>query len=70
MTTRRQWRLCSLLIDAKMLKGGVLESWRHDSGKVVGVPQAARLLAEIPNKIRNMPGIMVDVFMFFYTGQC
>lgn len=42
-------------------EGGVLVIGRNDSGKAVGVANAARLLEEIPNKVRDVMGIMVDV---------
>ncbi len=42
-------------------QGGVLEIGRNNRGVVVGVPNAARLLEEIPNKVRDILGIMVEV---------
>jgi ATP-dependent DNA helicase RecG len=42
-------------------EGGVLEIGRNDQGVVVGVPNAARLMEEIPNKVRDILGIMVEV---------
>jgi ATP-dependent DNA helicase RecG len=42
-------------------EGGVLVIGRDDAGKVIGVEDAARLLEEIPNKVRDILGIMVDV---------
>ncbi len=42
-------------------EGGVLEIGRNNRGVVVGVPNAARLMEEIPNKVRDVLGIMVDV---------
>nr|WP_314577259.1 ATP-binding protein [uncultured Pseudomonas sp.] len=41
--------------------GGVLEIGRSDEGNPVGIPDSARLLEEIPNKVRDVLGIMVDV---------
>lgn len=41
--------------------GGVLVIGRNDAGTAVGVPDARRLLDEIPNKVRDILGIMVDV---------
>ena len=41
--------------------GGVLEIGRNNRGLAVGVPNAARLLEEIPNKVRDMLGILVVV---------
>ena len=42
-------------------EGGVLHIGRNDRGVVGGVPDAARLLAEIPNKVRDILGIIVEV---------
>lgn len=42
-------------------EGGVLHIGRNDKGVVVGLPDAARLLAEIPNKARDILGILVQV---------
>ena len=42
-------------------EGGVLEIGRNDDGHVVGIPDAARLLEELPNKIRDLLGIIVEV---------
>ena len=41
--------------------GGVLAIGRNNKGKVVGIPDAARLLEELPNKIRDLLGIIVEV---------
>jgi ATP-dependent DNA helicase RecG len=42
-------------------QGGVLEIGRNDKGQVVGIDDAARLMEELPNKVRDLLGIMVDV---------
>ncbi|MEB0042856.1 ATP-binding protein [Pseudomonas sp. MH10] len=42
-------------------EGGVLEVGRNDAGMPVGLVDAVRLLEEIPNKVRDVLGIMVDV---------
>ncbi|WP_232924632.1 helix-turn-helix domain-containing protein [Pseudomonas cichorii] len=42
-------------------EGGVLEIGRNDNGVPIGVADAARLLEDIPNKVRDVLGIMVDV---------
>lgn len=42
-------------------EGGTLVIGRNDRGQAVGVANAARLLEEIPNKVRDVLGIMVDV---------
>ncbi len=41
--------------------GGSLHIGRNDRGTVVGVPNAGRLLEEIPNKVRDLLGILVAV---------
>jgi ATP-dependent DNA helicase RecG len=41
--------------------GGVLVIGRNDRGQPVGIANAARLLEEIPNKVRDVLGIMVAV---------
>ncbi len=41
--------------------GGMLVIGRNDEGRVVGLADAARLLEELPNKIRDLLGIIVDV---------
>ena len=43
--------------------GGLLVIGRDDKGRAIGVEQAARLLEEIPNKVRDVLGIMVDVHL-------
>jgi ATP-dependent DNA helicase RecG len=42
-------------------EGGVLVIGRNDKGQAVGVPNARKLLADLPNKIRDVLGIMADV---------
>jgi ATP-dependent DNA helicase RecG len=42
-------------------EGGTLVIGKDDSGKVVGAPNAQRLLEEIPNKVRDLLGIVVRV---------
>ena len=41
--------------------GGTIFIGEDDNGKVVGLADAKRLLEEIPNKVRDVLGIMVDV---------
>lgn len=41
--------------------GGVLEIGKDDEGKVVGAEKAKKLLEDLPNKIRDILGILVDV---------
>jgi ATP-dependent DNA helicase RecG len=42
-------------------EGGVLVIGRSDKGKLIGMADAARLLEELPNKIRDLLGIVVEV---------
>jgi ATP-dependent DNA helicase RecG len=42
-------------------KGGVLEIGRADDGRVVGLADAAKLLEDLPNKIRHGVGIVPDI---------
>ena len=41
--------------------GGIIFIGKDDNGKVVGVDEAKRLLEEIPNKVRDVLGILVDL---------
>lgn len=42
-------------------QGGVIFIGKNDEGDVVGVTDAKRLLDDIPNKVRDVLGILVDV---------
>ena len=42
-------------------EGGELHIGCNDQGKVIGLPNSARLLEEIPNKVRDLLGILVAV---------
>ncbi|MGV3523463.1 MAG: ATP-binding protein [Candidatus Sericytochromatia bacterium] len=42
-------------------EGGELHIGRKDNGVLVGLPNAKRLLEEIPNKVRDILGILVEV---------
>jgi len=50
-------------------EGGVLEIGRNDDGEVVGIPNAGRLLEELPNKVRDLLGIIVDVNLHAVDGK-
>jgi ATP-dependent DNA helicase RecG len=41
--------------------GGVLVIGRNDKGVAVGVPNVKKLLEDLPNKVRDVLGIMVAV---------
>ena len=43
-------------------EGGVLHNGRNDKGVAVSVPNVAKLLQDIPNKVRDILGIMVTAF--------
>ena len=42
-------------------QGGKLYIGKDDKGKIIGVSDAKRLMEDIPNKITNVLGIVVDV---------
>lgn len=42
-------------------EGGILVIGRNNKGTVVGLKDAPKLLEDIPNKVRDILGIMVDV---------
>lgn len=44
--------------------GGTIFIGKDDSGKVLGITDAKRLLEEIPNKVRDVLGILVDVNLY------
>ncbi len=50
-------------------EGGVLHIGRNDRGVVVGVPDSARLMEDIPNKVRDILGIMVGVNLREEAGK-
>ncbi len=49
--------------------GGVLQIGRDDRGEAVGIPDAAKLLEDLPNKIRDILGIMVSVNLLTEKGK-
>ena len=44
--------------------GGKLYIGVDDSGKIVGIDNAKKLLEDIPNKVRDVLGVVVDVNLF------
>ena len=42
-------------------EGGMLVIGRNDRGKIVGIPNARKLLEDLPNKTRDLLGVVVDV---------
>lgn len=49
--------------------GGLLVIGKNDAGEAVGVTDAARLLEELPNKIRDLMGIVVHVNLLTEAGE-
>ncbi|HEV8176134.1 MAG TPA: ATP-binding protein [Gemmatimonadales bacterium] len=50
-------------------EGGTLVIGRNDAGQIVGLSDAQRLLEELPNKIRDVLGIMADVRLKRKSGK-
>ena len=50
-------------------EGGVLVIGRNDKGEPVGVSNARKLLEDLPNKIRDVLGIMADVRLVKKAGK-
>lgn len=50
-------------------EGGILVIGRNDKGVITGLPEAAKLLGEIPNKVRDVLGIMVKVNLRVGAGK-
>jgi len=50
-------------------QGGTLIIGKNDDGKAVGVSDAQRLLEDIPNKIKDILGIIVDVNLKTENGK-
>jgi ATP-dependent DNA helicase RecG len=42
-------------------QGGKIYIGTDDNGNVVGIQDSKKLLEDIPNKVRDVPGILVDV---------
>ncbi len=49
--------------------GGTLEIGKDDDGNIVGIDDARKLLEDIPNKIRDVLGILVDVNLHEEGGK-
>lgn len=50
-------------------QGGKLIIGKNDKGAVLGVANANKLLEDIPNKIRDILGILVDVNLRIEQGK-
>jgi ATP-dependent DNA helicase RecG len=68
---KRQWRdeflkeLCGLA----NAQGGTLEIGRDDNGNIIGTDNAKELLEELPNKIRQVLGIVPSVELLTENGR-
>ena len=51
-----------------MTASGKIYIGTDDNGRVVGVADAKKLLEDIPNKVRDVLGIMVDVNLLEENG--
>ncbi|MBW1723987.1 MAG: ATP-binding protein, partial [Deltaproteobacteria bacterium] len=49
--------------------GGILYIGKDDKGKVTGISDAGKLLKDIPNKVRDILGIMIDVNLITEKGK-
>ncbi len=50
-------------------QGGTLEIGRDNYGQVVGLKNAARLMEELPNKLRDLLGIVADIELLIESEQ-
>ncbi len=50
-------------------EGGVLVIGRNNRGKVVGIPDAKKLLEDLPNKTRDLLGILIEVNLRTEEGK-
>lgn len=50
-------------------QGGKIYIGTDDNGNVIGVPDSKKLLEDIPNKVRDILGIIVDVNLLMQDGK-
>ena len=50
-------------------QGGALEVGRNDKGQLVGLENASQLMEELPNKIRDLLGIVADTNLLEEDGK-
>ncbi|MCY4313826.1 MAG: ATP-binding protein [Gammaproteobacteria bacterium] len=50
-------------------QGGVLEVGRDDDGQAIGVENADRLMEELPNKFRDLLGIVAGIELLHEDGR-
>ncbi len=49
--------------------GGRIYIGTDDGGRVIGVPDGRKLMEDIPNKVRDILGIIVDVNLLQQDGR-
>lgn len=49
--------------------GGILEIGKDDKGNVLGISNAKKLMEDLPNKVRDMLGIIVDINQHTSNGK-
>ena len=49
-------------------EGGTLEIGKDDDGNVIGISNARKLMEDLPNKVRDILGILVDVNLQVQSG--
>lgn len=49
--------------------GGFLEIGKDDAGNVVGIPNASKLMEDLPNKVRDILGVIVGVNLHSENGK-
>lgn len=49
--------------------GGKLEIGKDDTGTVIGISDAQKLLEDLPNKIRDVLGIIADINLYSENGK-
>ncbi|MFZ2961077.1 MAG: ATP-binding protein, partial [Candidatus Ozemobacteraceae bacterium] len=50
-------------------QGGILVIGKNDKGEVIGVPHSAKLMEDIPNKVRDILGMVVPVNLRRENGK-
>ncbi|MFA6817209.1 MAG: ATP-binding protein, partial [Lentisphaeria bacterium] len=50
-------------------QGGRIYIGKDDSGKIVGIPKAKKLLEDLPNKIRDQLGLMPEINLLEEDGK-
>ncbi len=49
--------------------GGTLEIGKDDTGNVVGIANAPKLMEDLPNKVRDILGILVEVNLHYDSDK-